>query len=396
MPKTSKIKEESKINAEEKTSKVKIPRIATKKLFLTYSQCPMSIESCFTALKQILKEQGRNIIDYALSTEKHQDGSSHIHAYIELDKRIDTKNMRVFDISWEDKVYHPNILKSKYKAACVEYILKDITDLNSSDFIVSKALKKMLTMQGNKVKVLSYHKAVLALARKGLIEDAMQLVEEHEPARIMTSHRSLRSSLTDLKPDRLLSDDFVDCAHRPEVMNVRKQLKEAHAKYLTPMLVGETKTGKTRLVLDFIVNTLKLKPLVINNIDSIRDFDASKHNALFFDDCNFAVVHDEEMLLKLFDCESVTTFNIKHGSVRIPAYTARFACSNFLLSYYVGERIASQPRIARRLKVIDIGGQSLYQFLPVSNKTSEVEDDPSYDRNKDLYWAINLTKPTEI
>jgi len=350
----------------EKKSKAKVPRVNAKKLLLTYSQCPIDIKSCFTSLNTIFEVHNREIIDYVLSTEKHQDGSSHIHAYIELDKRIDTRNMRLFDISWKDKIYHPNILKSKYKAACVEYILKDITDLNSSDFIVSKALKKMLTMHENKVKVLSYHKAVLALARKGLIEDAMQLVEEHEPARIMTSHKSLRSSLTDLKPDRLLSDDFVDCAHRPEVMNVRKQLEEAHAKYLTPMLVGETKTGKTRLMLDFIVNTLKLKPLVINNIDSIRDFDASKHNALFFDDCNFAVVHDEEMLLKLFDCESVTTFNIKHGSVRIPAYTARFACSNFLLSYYVGERIASQPRIARRLKVIDIGGQSLYQFLPLS------------------------------
>ena len=56
---------------EEKTSKVKIPRIATKKLLLTYSQCPISIESCFTALKQILKEQGRKIINYALSTEKY-------------------------------------------------------------------------------------------------------------------------------------------------------------------------------------------------------------------------------------------------------------------------------------------------------------------------------------
>ena len=79
------------------------------------------------------------------------------------------------------------------------------------------------------------------------------------------------------------------------------------------------------------------------------------------------------MLLKLLDCESATTFNVKHGSVQIPACTARFICSNFLLSYYVGERIASQPRIARRLKVIDIGGQSLYQFLPISNKTSEVD-----------------------
>jgi hypothetical protein len=212
----------------------------------------------------------------------------------------------------------------------------------------------------------------------------------------MTSHKALRKSLSDLQPDRLLSTDFVDCTHRPEVMNVRKQLEEAHAKYITPMLVGETKTGKTRLMLDFIINTLKLKPLVVNNIDSIRDFDSSKHNALFFDDCNFSVVQDEEMLLKLFDCESVTTFNIKHGSVRIPACTARFVCSNFLLSHYVGQRIASQARIVRRLKVIDIGGQSLYQFLPILNKTSEEEEDPSYDRNKDLYWTINLTKPTEI
>jgi len=396
MPKTSKIKEESKINAEEKTSKVKIPRIATKKLLLTYSQCPMSIESCFIALKQILKEQGRKITDYALSTEKHQDGFSHIHAYIELDKRIDTKNMRVFDISWEGKLYHPNILKSKYKTACVEYILKNVTDLNSTEFITSKQLKQALTIEEDKIKVLSYHETLIALARNNRVEEAMQLLEKQEPARFVSSHNSLRKSLTDLKPDRLLSTDFVDCAHRPEVMNVRKQLEEAHAKYLTPMLVGETKTGKTLLTMDFIINTLKLKPLVVNNIDSIRYFNPSKHNALFFDDCNFSGVHDEEMLLKLFDCESATTFNIKHSSVQIPAYTARFICSNFLLSYYVGERIASQPRIARRLKVIDIGGQSLYQFLPVLNKTSEVEDDPSYDRNEDLYWAINLTKPTEI
>ena len=377
-----KIKEESKINAEEKTSKVKIPRIATKKLLLTYSQCPISIESCFTALKQILKERGRKITDYALSTEKHQDGSSHIHAYIELSKRIDTKDMRVFDISWEGKVYHPNILKSKYKTACVEYILKDITDLNSTEFIVSKELKETLVIEDDKIKVLSYHETLIALARNNRVEEAMQLLEKQEPGRFVSSHRSLRKSLVDLQPDKLLSSDFVDCAYRPEVMNVRKQLEEAHTKYITPMLVGATQTGKTRLMLDFIKNTLKLKPLVVNNIDSIRYFEPSKHNALFLDDCDFASIQSEEMLLKLLDCESATTFNVKHGSVQIPACTARFICSNFLLSYYVGERIASQPRIARRLKVIDIGGQSLYQFLPISNKTFEV-DKAIEERNND-------------
>jgi hypothetical protein len=70
------------------------------------------------------------------------------------------------------------------------------------------------------------------------------------------------------------------------------------------------------------------------------------------------------MLLKLFDCESATTFNVKHGSVQIPANTPRFICSNLLLAHYVGSEIASLKKITRRLKIIDIGNQQLYQFLP--------------------------------
>lgn len=343
----------------EEKSKAKNPRVNAKKLLLTYSQCSIDVKSCLNALSVILKMHNRSIAEYVLSNEKHQDGSSHIHAYIELDNKIDTRNMRLFDINWEGKLYHPNILKSKYKTACVAYILKDVTDLDSSAFIVSKGLKRLLTIHENKIKLLSYQNAVLALARNGLIEDAMELVEDKEPGRIMTSHVSLRRSLSALQSDKSSLTKFVDCSHRPEVIDVHKQLKEAHANYITPMLVGETQTGKTLLMLDFIKNTLKLNPLTVNNIDSIRYFEPSKHNALFFDDCDFGSIQSEEMLLKLLDCESATTFNIKHGSVQIPACTARFICSNFLLSYYVGERIASQPRIARRLKVINIGVQSL-------------------------------------
>jgi hypothetical protein len=148
------------------------------------------------------------------------------------------------------------------------------------------------------------------------------------------------------------------------VQDVKEEIRKAHSEYLTPMLIGETKTGKTVLMNDFIVNTLKLSPLIINNIDGIRFFDPNDHNALFFDDCNFSTVQTEEMLLKLFDCESATTFNVKHGSVQIPANTPRFICSNLLLAHYVGSEIASLKKITRRLKIIDICNQHLYQFLP--------------------------------
>ena len=79
----------------EKESKAKKPRVNTKKLLLTYSQCSIDIKSCFSSLNVILRACNRNIVEYVLSTEKHQDGSSHIHAYIELDNRIDTRNMRL-------------------------------------------------------------------------------------------------------------------------------------------------------------------------------------------------------------------------------------------------------------------------------------------------------------
>jgi len=336
----------------EKKSKATASRINAKKLLLTYSY-PADINFCFTSLKNILKEHNRNVIDYALSNEKHQDGSAHINVYIELDKRIDTKNIKLFDIRWEGKLYQPNILKSRCKTACVEYILKNITDFNSPAAIVSKQLKKTLTIHENKIKILSYHETLIALARNNRVEEAMQLIEEIEPWRIISSHASLRKSLSALQTTKLQVNKFIDCSS--EVMTIREQLKKAHAEFVTPMLVGATKTDKTHLMLDLITNTLKLKPLVVNNIDSIRYFDSSKHNAVFFDDCDFSSFKNEEMLSKLFDCESVTTFDVKHGSVRIPACTARFICSNFLLAHYVSERIALQEKIARRLKVIDIG-----------------------------------------
>ncbi len=201
---------------------------------------------------------------------------------------------------------------------------------------------------------MSYHETLIALGRDNHVEDAMQLIEKIKPWRIISSHASLRKSLSALQTTKLQVNKFIDCSS--EVMTIREQLKKVHVEFVTSMLVGVTKTDKTHLMLDFIINTLKLKPLAVNNIDSIRYFDLSKHNALFFDDCDFSSFKNEEMLSKLFDCESATTFDVKHISVQIPACTARFVCSNFSLSYYVGERIALQKKIARRLKVINIRG----------------------------------------
>ena len=344
-------------------------RLQAKKFLLTYSQCPMDLDLCINVIKDNLSlKNGRTITDFMLSIEKHKDQqSTHIHAYIELNKILDSKNPRTFDITLGDKTYHPNIMVSKYKNECLQYILKDVIDINSLDFIASPELKRYLTIENNKVKILTYHQAVIKLAEQGDVNEALTLIKHKEPAKFISSHIPLRRSLKALQvvKNQISPKVYVDCTHMNVVQDVKENIQKAHSEYLTPMLVGETKTGKTVLMNDFIINTLKLSPLIINNIDGIRFFDPNIHNALFFDDCNFSTVQTEEMLLKLFDCEAATTFNIKHGSIQIPANTARFICSNLLLSHYVGSQIASLEKITRRLKVIDIGNQQLYQFLPM-------------------------------
>ncbi len=55
----------------------------------------------------------------------HQDGNPHLHAYAKFHKNIDTVNCRQFDITWEDKVYHPNIASAKSAYASVKYCTKE-------------------------------------------------------------------------------------------------------------------------------------------------------------------------------------------------------------------------------------------------------------------------------
>lgn len=50
----------------------------------------------------------RLIKTYIVARESHEDGSPHIHAYLELDNKINVTNPRTFDLVVDKQVYHPN------------------------------------------------------------------------------------------------------------------------------------------------------------------------------------------------------------------------------------------------------------------------------------------------
>lgn len=79
-------------------------RVQAKKHFLTYSQCPLDKLFVFEFLKDLEKD-----FKYlCVSSELHQDGKSHIHAFIEFYAKRDIKNERHFDIEFDGTTHHPN------------------------------------------------------------------------------------------------------------------------------------------------------------------------------------------------------------------------------------------------------------------------------------------------
>lgn len=94
-------------------------RFKAKCVFLTYPQCPLAKEDALRALRAKLGEEDGT--HYLIGQEKHQDGNTHLHVYVEREKTIDTLNPRYFDI----EVYHPNIEAPRDRTAVKKYVTKE-------------------------------------------------------------------------------------------------------------------------------------------------------------------------------------------------------------------------------------------------------------------------------
>ena len=91
-------------------------RIQTSTLFLTYAQCPLSKEALLEALSEKLL-----IKEYAIAQELHANGDPHLHAFIKLTNKLNTRDVRFADIG----DYHPNITRPRSIKNVIDYIMKD-------------------------------------------------------------------------------------------------------------------------------------------------------------------------------------------------------------------------------------------------------------------------------
>ena len=97
-------------------------RFNSQKVFLTYPQTPQTFDQ-----ERLLMEisQKADVQDYLISKEIHEDGGNHLHAYFKFQKKLDTRNVRYFDVEYYNKIHHPNIQKPKTTYKLYAYIKKE-------------------------------------------------------------------------------------------------------------------------------------------------------------------------------------------------------------------------------------------------------------------------------
>jgi hypothetical protein len=298
-------------------------RLCSKSLFLTYPKTNISVIEVKEQLEKILIKY--KVSEYAIAKELHQDGTPHIHVWIKLIKKLDTTNQRLLDLTIEGSSYHGQYENAKKDKSSMEYVLKNINEEPTSEYVVSDNILVRLTEEGT---IKCVESTMIDLAEKGQVYEALELYKKEKPKDYLNKHRGIRKNLIDMaiiksgfvKPRFSLKDYFIE----PALQNIL----DNYDKTKTLVLIGEAGTGKTQFLQTFLKESLGLTPLVINNIDGLRFFKNELHNAILFDDCGNWDQKSREEVIKLIDSEGPTTHNIKHGSVNIQVATPRILTLN--------------------------------------------------------------------
>lgn len=93
-------------------------RLSTKNIFLTYPRCDLPAQQALDSLVQLLSDYNPHI---RVAREEHDDGGFHLHAFIRLERKLDTRRNNFFDLGG----HHPNIQSCRNLQATFDYVSKD-------------------------------------------------------------------------------------------------------------------------------------------------------------------------------------------------------------------------------------------------------------------------------
>ena len=125
------------------------------------------------------------------------------------------------------------------------------------------------------------------------------------------------------------------------------------------ILIGAPGLAKSALVRAYFE---KYNPFECTHIDGLKNFDSEQNKAIIFDDISGIEKFTREMKISLVESETISDINIKHGSVRIPAETAKIFTTNKTLKEMF-EPDGVDKAVQRRCQIIEVQ-QSMKKIMP--------------------------------
>jgi len=293
-------------------------RLNTTSLYLTYPQCSLPSEEVLAQLTDLCPE----ISEYMVAEEQHQDGNSHIHAYLLLKRKVNFKNPNCLDLTgpMEEK-YHGNYQSGKSRLRLLRYIMKE------GKYITN--IKDLPATSTNK------WAKVLETAETGSYKEALDAVKEADPRAFILQHSQVMNFLRmQTKPSNKSYMTLEQFKGLPEWTRGEKTL----------IIWGESGLGKTSLA-----KILLPKALFATHMDTLKRYNES-FEGIILDDMSFLHL-PREAQIHLVDCYDERQIHCRHTIALIPAYTPKIITTNLSPSRVLA---TTDPAIARRVECIEL------------------------------------------
>ena len=322
-------------SAEERTKTSSKFRISAKKLFLTYSQCPLEIGEVYEQLMRKLALY--DVKEYLLVLEQHEDGGKHFHVLISCDKKIDRKGASFLDLEFisngETKLVHGSYERCKSEEDTIQYLTKDLFKREDANdrIIISEGYNRRL---GSIYQYLSLTHRLLNLAEAGEVGRAMELLRAEDPERYLYEGSRIERRLKEIHLQQVgfVSKYPLESFIRPPQLDKALDLFKEALEVKEPkvfVVQGPPGCGKSRLLSAIFEQELGHKVLYINHIEGLKDFIPEVHSAIIFDDPDFRG-ESRERIIQILDSE-MQKIKIRYTVVTIPAEIAKAISCNFPL-----------------------------------------------------------------
>jgi len=317
-------------------------QLNSKNIFLTYAQCNVPINDLLSWSRSF------NNLEYVcVSSEVHADGSPHRHALLCFSKPFRTRSDKAFDYQG----HHPNVQSAKSKVATRKYVQKD------GDFVewgewVEKTSSESVSDDNVRDKLQLPLLDFLIWAGTNRVQYAKEIW-----------HLANKPDINTLYDTPVVDDKYI----ADELWAVLKPYQHDIELNKSIVLVGWSGVGKTTWAKWFCQQNSVTPTLFCSHIDTLKQFDGSKHKSIIFDDVSFKH-YPVQTQIHLVDQENPRQIHCRHTTATIPpGITKIFTCNEDPLDL-------EHPAVARRTTVIRCGPHELAKVSNIHSKTIQAKE----------------------